>query len=321
VARLFPYLAALILPLVAGATTDEIVVAAYNVRNYGVIERLDENGDYKPAPKPAAEVAALINIIKQIQPDILGICEMGAREQLDDLRERLAKAGLKYAHSEFVEAADAERHLALLSRYPIVKSQSLTNVPFELNGVVHKVRRGFLDVTVQINPSYKLRLIGAHLKSRLAVPEGEALLRRHEAHLLRQHVERILAEDRNVNLLLYGDFNATKNEPVIQEIMGENGSPNHMADLWLKDSIGDRWTYYWKAADIYSRVDFFFASPSLVPEIVQRKSSVFRSDEWEDASDHRPITATITPVNDQTVSNPNQPPTSSRASAARAVLK
>jgi len=84
-------------------------------------------------------------------------------------------------------------------------------------------------------------------------------------------VEEIIAGEPPVNLLLYGDFNDTKNEPAVQEIMGARGVPDHMADLPLKDSAGDRWTQYWKYADIYSRIDFIFVSPALLPEVVQSK--------------------------------------------------
>ena len=222
---------------------------------------------------------------------------MGSPERFADFKRRLAAAGLSFADSEYVAGPDEDRHLALVSRYPIVARQSLGDVPFTLNGQPQKVRRGFLDVTIEVNPEYRLRMVGVHLKSKLAVPEGEALVRRHEAQKLRQHLEKILAEDPNVNLVAYGDFNDSKNEPMFQEVTGVRGSSSYMADLWARDSLGDRWTHYWRAADLYSRFDYIFVSPGLFREVVKSKSTVYRSPYWNEASDHRPVHATIIPVN------------------------
>ena len=193
----------------------------------------------------------------------------------------------------------SDRHLALVSRFPIVARHSATDVSFEVEGRQEKVRRGFLDVTVQVNSGYQLRLVGAHLKSKLPTPEGEALLRRYEAQKLRAHLEKIMADDPAVNLMCYGDFNDTKNEPMFSEITGVRGSANYMADLWAKDSFGDKWTYYWKVSDEYSRIDYLFASPALFKEVVRAKNRVYRSDanDWSDASDHRAVFTSIVPLN------------------------
>ena len=281
------------------AAPPEIVVCQYNVRNY-VNEKPQGEGDkYATRAKPESEIAALIKIIKDINPDILGVCEMGTPDRFEDFKKRLADAGLGYTDSEYVQAADADRHLALVSRFPIVARQSATDVPFEIEGRQEKVRRGFLDVTVQVNSSYQLRLVGAHLKSKLPVPEGEALLRRYEAQQLRAHLEKIMAAEPEVNLVCYGDFNDTKNEPMFSEITGVRGSANYMADIWAKDSLGDKWTYYWKVSDEYSRIDYLFASPALFHEVVRAKSRVYRSEvnDWSDASDHRAVFTSIVPLN------------------------
>lgn len=286
----------LLLGLAPGADRDEIVVASYNVQNYLGGERKGTNGRTAKA-KPEKSVTALIQIIKEINPDILGVCEMGGPEQLEDFKTRLKNAGLEYVDAEYVEAADPERRLALLSRFPIVSRQSRTDISYELNGTPEKVKRGFLDVTVRVNPEYELRLVGVHLKSKLPVPQGEALMRRFEAQLLRKHLEKIIEADPQVNLLAYGDFNDTRNEPAIQEIMGVRGSPTHMADIRAADEHGDRWTHYWRTADQYARIDYFFASRALLPEVVKDKSYVYRSRFWHEASDHRPIYTSIVPVN------------------------
>ena len=284
------------LPLFAAAP-EEIVVASYNVENYVSAKPREPGQKYATQAKSEHEITALMRVIKDLNADIIGICEMGSPERFDDFKKRLQAAGLGYVDSEYVQGADEDRHLALLSRFPIVARQSRGDVPFQLNGKTEKVRRGFLDVTIAVRPEYKLRMVGVHLKSKLPVPEGEALIRRYEAQQLRKHLEGIMTADPKVNLLCYGDFNDTKNEPMFQEISGVKGSPMHMADLWAKDDLGDRWTHYWRTADLYSRIDYLFVSPELFREVVLNKSRVYRSAYWNDASDHRPLFTTIIPVN------------------------
>ncbi|MEI8340009.1 MAG: endonuclease/exonuclease/phosphatase family protein [Verrucomicrobiota bacterium] len=282
----------LALSLTAFAAPGEIVVASYNLENYLRMERREENQTVI-APKPEKEIQALIQIIKEINPDILGVCEMGSKDDFADFKSRLKSAGLGYTDFEYVEGADPERHLALASRFPIISRDSMPDVTFTANGIQEKVRRGFLDVTVKISPGFQLRLVGAHLKSKLAAPEGEELLRRSEAHLLRQHTEKIMSANPDTELLVYGDFNDTKNEPAIKEIMGPRKGPDHLFDLWLQDNVGDRWTHYWKFADNYERIDFMFLTGRLLSKVDHSKSYVYRSEHWNEASDHRPVVATF----------------------------
>ena len=170
-------------------------------------------------------------------------------------------------------------------------------MPYELNGQPEKVRRGFLDVTIQVGPDYALRMVGVHLKSKLAAAEGEALIRRHEAQQLRRHVEKILYMDPQVNLVCYGDLNDTKEQPIFGAVSGVRGTATYLDDLPAKDDLGDRWTHYWKTADLYSRIDYIFVSPSLVREVAPGSARVDRSEFWSEASDHRAVSATIIPVN------------------------
>jgi endonuclease/exonuclease/phosphatase family metal-dependent hydrolase len=278
------------------AAGEEIVVASYNLENFVGPDAPPEAAGHRTAPKSEKAIAAVVRIVAGIAPDILGVCEMGSPEEFALLQQRLREAGLTYTDSEYVQAADPVRHLALLSRFPLVARQSEPNLTYELNGIPHKMNRGILDVTVQVNAGFSLRLVGVHLKSKLPVPEGEALIRRHEADLLHQHVEKILTATPSTRLLLYGDFNENRNEPPILEIAGPRGSASHLTELPAADDLGDRWTQYWKVADLYSRIDYFFASAALLHEIVPGKSRVDRSPHWNEASDHRAIYVSIDPA-------------------------
>ena len=252
-------------------------------------------GEGENAPKPQREIDALISIIRAGKPDILGVCELGDREMFEDFSRRLEAAGLVFMDAEFLGDSPGDRHLALFSRFPIASRQSLPDVAYELGGTRQKMRRGMLDVTVKVTEDYHLRLIGVHLKSKRPIPEGQALVRRHEVQLLRRRIDQILKEDPDTNLLVYGDLNDTKNEPTIQEVIGVRNSPGYMMDIWFSDDRGERWTYYWKYADVYSRVDYVFVSRALKPEVLFRKCYIARPPNWSEASDHCMIVATINP--------------------------
>ena len=92
----------------------------------------------------------MTEILLKLRPDILGVCEMGSREDLAALQQRLKDAGLDLPHSEWVQAADPDRHLALLSRFPTVARQPQTRLSYLLDETKLPVQRGFLDVTLQI---------------------------------------------------------------------------------------------------------------------------------------------------------------------------
>lgn len=275
-----------------------VTIACYNVENYLPMDRRVDGKNLKNAPKPEEEIAAVIKVITSVSPDILGIVEIGDRSMLEDLQKRLADAGLNYPHSEWVKGADEHRHVALLSKFPIVERNSRDDVPFELDGRIHRINRGILDVTVELQPDYRLRLVGAHLKSRREVSDfDQAQYRAKESWHLKQHLNAIVDADPEVNLLLFGDLNDTKNEYPIRELIGTKGTPHYMMDIWVTDSRGERWTHFWRFADIYSRIDYLMVSPALVDEVDFKNSGICDIPEWNDASDHRLIFTKVLPVN------------------------
>ena len=268
---------------------QEITFAAYNVANFSP---LAEAGQAKPG-KSGKATQALIRVIREINPDILGVCEMGSPAQFAHFRELLSQAGLAYPEYEYLEAADPQRHLALVSRYPIVARHSQGEIAFDADGNHEKVRRGILDVTVRLADGVELRLLGVHLKSKLPTREGEELLRRHEGDQVRRHLEAIGRDGPPGPLLLYGDFNDTRDQPVLRQIAGVRGSAGALTPLPLEDAHGDRWTHYWKVNDVYSRIDFLFVNKAAAALVVREKSYLYRSPFWSEASDHRPLVARL----------------------------
>src|SRR5215210_4464354 len=122
-ARLLPVLLLALLPHCLAAP-KEIVIATYNVENYLGPEPAADGGKARGKPKTERAIEAVIRVVKEISPDVLGVCEMGSPERFEDFKKRLVEAGLGYADSEYLQAVDVDRHLALLSRFPIIARNS-----------------------------------------------------------------------------------------------------------------------------------------------------------------------------------------------------
>lgn len=281
----------------AAAEPESLIFCSWNLRNWLNIGGSDaDRPKGGPKSKSSAEMEAIFGMLAEIRPDVLGLCEMGGEEDLATLQRGLKRRGIDLPHSEWVNGADTDRHVALLSRWPITARASQADLSYVLDNAELPVQRGFLDVTISVTPDYALRAVGVHLKSRRDVPEAdEALMRRNEAHLLRRHVDSILTAAPQTNLLVFGDFNETPDQPAVRAVKGVRGAETALTELELADVHGERWTYYFPEAETYSRIDYVFASRGILPEIDLKKSRIQSAANWLACSDHRPEIVTILP--------------------------
>ena len=287
-------LACLLIPHQGAAdTSDRVVFAAWNVRNYMLRPVKTLAGRTTTPAKSPESIAAVVDTLRKIKPDIVGLNEIGTKRDLTDLQRRLAKAGLPLPHRTWVGGPDRNRHVALLSRFPLTVQHDTSTV-FRLEGEPHRVRRGILDVTAQVRADFPLRILGVHLKSARVVPEfDQAAYRRAESLILRRRVESILETTPEAPLLVFGDFNDTKNSPVVKGVAGRAGTRQSLTVLPLADRLGDQWTYHWDENDAYSRIDYIMVN-QLLRRLVQRSGTrIHRDKNWLEASDHRPLVVTI----------------------------
>lgn len=239
--------------------------------------------------KPDQEINALIRVIKSARPHVLGVCEIGNEADLKDLQKRLKAAGVDLPHTHRVQGADRVRALAILSRYPIINTAAPQKIDYSLNGQPFQLSRGVLDTTIQL-PQRRVRFLGVHLKSkRPSRGADQELMRRNESALLRKHIDDILNTDPNTPILVYGDFNDTRQSKSIATVRGRTSSPKQMTPIELTDSRGENWTHNWKREDIYSRFDYAMTNRTLTPAINQADSRIIDHQDWDLASDHRAL--------------------------------
>ena len=276
-------------------------VAAYNVENY-----LDQPTESRRHLKSAEAKAKIRESILAIKPDVIAFEEMGGTNALLELRDSLKAAGLDLPYWEHVSGFDTNIHVAVLSKFPFTARRPHTSDNFLLSGRRFRVSRGFSEVEIKVNANYTFTLLGAHLKSKRPVPEGdESELRLEEAKLLREKVDAILNASPNANLIVVGDFNNTKNSPSTKAVIGggkfklvdtrpaeRNGdnAPNPVARF---DPMNVTWTYYYGVEDSYSRIDYILLSPGMAREWVKEETYIPTIPNWGVGSDHRPLVATF----------------------------
>lgn len=279
----------------SAATPPVITFCSYNVKNWLYMDRTWGDKPSDPKGKPQKEKDKIIAILKEIHPDVLGVCEIGTEADFADLKKHLADAGLHYEHSERAHGGDTTRTLGLLSKFPITARNSQTTLTYLIGEQTFPFQRGILDATIQVTPEFSFRALGVHLKSMREIPEADqSLMRRNEAHLLRKHIDSILKVDPTIKLMAYGDFNEHPKNPPLDEIRGSRETPEtSMSDVYLKDINGEIWTHFWDWEDTYSRLDYIFVNKAFHPHVKARDSFIYSAKDFDQGSDHRPLVLKI----------------------------
>lgn len=261
-------------------------VVTWNLRNYGWDDR--DGGGQPDDFKPEAEREAVAEALGSIRPDVLAIQEIGDAAALEDFVLQLGRKGLRFDYVHGHPRSRAGDSMAVFSRFPIVETRAHTNETYRIGRTELPVLRGVLDVTLEVAPNYRFRLMTAHLKSKAYHALGQTEMRRNEARLLGQLARRALKEDPNLNLLVVGSLNDDPLSAPLRECTGPEG-PEGLIDLRPADSAGDVWTHFNGELDLYSRVDYLLASPGMALENLSGNTCVVRHPAAARASDHRPV--------------------------------
>ncbi|GAA5483064.1 endonuclease/exonuclease/phosphatase family protein [Haloferula sargassicola] len=276
-------------PAAEEADPELVRFIAYNLENWLSMDRYVDGQSTQDAPKPEKEKEAAVTLIARHRPDILGVCEIGQKSDLQDLQARLAKAGLDLPNLYHTGGADDTRHLGLLTRFPIASTTPHTDLEYSLEGRKFIMGRGVLDAVVE-TPNGPVHFFGAHLKSKREIPEADQEeMRRAEARLLREQVDHVLEADPETPLIVYGDMNETRGNSAVRILQGPRNGPMSLGMAYLRDSVGTTWTHFWSYQDVYSRFDYVLFSHPMTSRFEWDHCKVLDDPEVGDASDHRPL--------------------------------
>jgi endonuclease/exonuclease/phosphatase family metal-dependent hydrolase len=318
--RWFLPLLALIAPL---RSQSSYTVCTWNIENFGVTDRFIEGKSVKEAMKPDSEINSVTAILKRINPDILGVSEV--LQDPDDkyvklLAEKLKTAGLDLPYHSTARGEDTRIQCVLFSKYPFISEEPLNTETFSVSvknnatgateKVDRKIGRAPINCVIEIKPGYRVRVIQAHLKSRRPTKDvvsdetdadgeavkGDGIIRRNEALLIKNYMNREQEKDPTERILLMGDLNDLPRSQALKTLIGNKGAQFRCFDLWLKDWLGDWWTHYYIPDKQYERIDYMIANQPLFVDWVEAKSSIYRRNQDDvplydhyNASDHRPL--------------------------------
>jgi endonuclease/exonuclease/phosphatase family metal-dependent hydrolase len=267
---------------------ETVRVATFNVLNYLIMDRRIDDRFRPSFPKPEREKAGLRTVIRSVQPDVLALQEMGPAPFLEELRQDLAREGLEYAYSYLLEAADAERHVAVLSRLPFAQVVPHAGIEITYFGEREEVKRGMLEITFDA-PGGQWTLFALHLKSRLTDrPDDPMSAQRRllEARALRDRVLARFPDPAAARFVVAGDFNDTKDSKPLAAFL-RRGERTILHIVPTTDSRGEPWTHRYAPADSMARVDFILVSPLLRPAVAGDRGVVFDGEGALTGSDHR----------------------------------
>ncbi len=233
------------------------------------------------------KLAYLAKIIEGVAPDVLALQEVGHPSALADLQQALSS---RYPHAATSEHADprgirvavlARRQLTDVRQFHLFSGDALAGIPSADGQSLTAMSRGALHAVVRLPGNRRLRVVTAHLKSKLlSYPDGRrfphdeherargagfALLRRTaEAVALRVQMNVALAGESTPSVLA-GDLNDEAGAITTQLLQGPPDSaaarPDQGDDVRLNNLAG-----WLPQKHNYSRM--FNGNPELIDHIL-----------------------------------------------------
>ena len=163
-------------------------VCIWNVHCYLDTYRM-KNGRRIKSPKPEDEKMELVRIIKSINPDVLGLEEIGGLPYAREFVNLLSQNGMNYPYFAVSDESSEFPQCAILSKIKFEKTGHLAERLFEYFGEKTRSPRGMLVADFDTNGK-KWRFGSIHLKSKFG-----AKARDKENNLLRQKEAEEISKD------------------------------------------------------------------------------------------------------------------------------
>ena len=205
-----------------------------------------------------------------------------------------------FTFSKLLKNSNKSTFIAMISKIKPTTFEAVTDEHYNISkDVTLPVERGFIHAIFNID-GYIFHLFGANLKDRSKHPVyNQYDMRRYEARRLRALMTDVIKSDTKhpANVMLLAGLNDFCGKAPVTEIYHRRfGIEKRLFDLRPVDSLNVSWTNLNKALDEYERIDYIIISLGMMPEILLDETMIIENSRWNKASNHRPIIATILPV-------------------------
>lgn len=242
-------------------------------------------------PKPECEKEAVRKVIALIKPDILVLQEMGSEPFLKELQDDLRREGINFEHTFLMKGADPIRHIAVLSKEPIIQGISYDGLNFSyLKNEKALVRRGLLELKFKTE-GIEWSLFGVHLKSRRTEGNKDfesSKQRLGEAGVIRDKIEERYSDPKMGYYMIVGDFNDYAKSKTMKRFLN-SGKRELFVMLPAVDSREEVWTHFRKGYGNYSQIDYILVSPTLLSKVKAKRAFIVDALFALRGSDHRMV--------------------------------
>ncbi len=200
-----------------------------------------------------ASIENVADQIKKINADVIGLTEVGNRQEVAQLVEAVRKKGLNYSYWVVGKSHDTAtgQHVAFLSKYELTDIE----YDFEERGIYFTesdfdqtddtgISKG-MKATIRVKDEF-IHLFLLHLKSERGGEDSDQK-RIMQAEIARRQIIPYLQQNKHV--VVMGDFNSEKRHPVLRTLRGFEDIYSELiqtGDHYYFNNFDTRWTYNYK---------------------------------------------------------------------------
>ncbi len=274
------------IPLAAAEKVPHIKICFYD---------LSRTLDTPPTPLKAKRAGMAAKVLLSTNADIIVLAGLADMNDFSTIKKLL---GTKFVFAKAVSGPAPAGFLTIFSKLRPTSCETISGLKYNIKkNTPVPVGNDFLEITFNVN-GYQLLLFAGILKNRSKHPKySQTNMRRYEARELRKLATAVLRRKPDANIMVLGNFNDTCGKSPLNALYSRrSGIRRRLFDIRPVDHINVAWTAVDERRDEYERIDYMLVSFGLVPEIERSMSRVVAFKNWRSISAHRPIVATVSPV-------------------------
>lgn len=270
-----------------GLSGEPVKILNWNLHNfYDTVEDANSEGDDSFSQSEYDDkLAAAVDILAELDPDVLILQEVENESILEDLNDALDGV---YTEQSLLPGNDPRGvDLAALSKIQFDDVVSHLDETFLLegtNGPEYRFTRDLVEYHFEVN-GQKVVLLNVHFKAKGDSDDPDRRLA--EAQRARAVADELVEEDSSRAVMVLGDYNDLPTSNPVEAVLGSNPTFSSAADNVEED---DRWTFNFMGA--LELIDHQIGNPTMMDRLDPESVVIRHGSDAEAASDHAPLMGT-----------------------------